>query len=1736
MLSSFDIQKLYLAYFGRPADPAAVTGWAASGLTESQLVLIFVDTDEYRINTLSDPAIESPDGTVNLQGLITELYQRLGGRDPAQVEVDGWTNAVATGAVNLDYLALTLANAIINLPDGTDLENNLRRKIDASNRFTGDLASNSSKAQLYSGFLPIQIGIDYLDSISASTSTSQIAQLSTAAINSLPPLGAEFTLASSANSVLEGNAVTVTLQAFPLNEPPVGQVYSYTIIGSGGFDANDLESGQLTGTVAVDAFGVANINIRVKQDARLEPGESFTVQVNGFSSYQTAPISVIDNPPPIQLQVAASSTAVNEGETLTFFITTENVAPGTSLQWNLAGVTSSDINGANPFGSVTVDAQGNAQVTFNISRDLFTEGPETVTFTATGLGLSESATSVINDTSLTPSLQVAASSTAVNEGGTLTFFITTVSVAPGTSLQWNLAGVTSSDINGANPFGTVTVDAQGNAQVTFNISEDLTTEGLETVTFSASGAGLFGTASSVINDTSTTPVPALQVNAGATAVNEGGTLTFFITTENFPPGTSLLWTLAGVTSSDINGANPFGTVIVDAQGNAQVTFNISEDLTTEGPETVTFTATGLGLSESATSVINDTSKTPGPSLQVQASATAVNEGGTLTFFVTTENFPPGTILAWTLAGVNPADINGANPFGNVTVNAQGNAQVTFNISADLTTEGPETVTFTATGLGLSESATSVINDTSLTPALPTSVLLTTDQDISGLTIIATPAVETFTFIGNTKSGPGAQPTLGQGDQLDGRPAGEAILQLNAFNTFDINNFSTLGVDTFRLFVNASSQADQSSVNMSGAGRDPDQGFAVDPDLAIKNYEIFQSNLKSLLFSDIQAITIDGEPLSILVNDASTCFEFNFDQNALAGSSDSLNLTLIETPIDPSGIASGFDFTQGPFSVDADIEELRLFSEGPTDNVLSQLSVGDALERLFISGTQSFELTTDLGTNFLPPQTEACGPNGNSQVYLIDASELCGDLTLTYTSLFDGVVEVFGAKGQNKLTFDTELDSGNPAQALSHFYVEIENDEACGLPNDTVTTTLGNDTVLSGIGNDYVHVGVGNNVVDAGSGNDTVSAGSGNDSILGGTGNDSITAGDGRNTVDAGDGNDTVAAGSGNDSVIGGIGNDSICVDGGNNTVVAGEGDDTVGAGSGNDSVLGGAGNDLLVVGNGNNTVVGGEGKDSIYAGSGNDSLVGDSQDDVIYAGGGNNVVRGGTGNDLIQIGGGRDVVLAGLGEDTVFMRLEDLSGADQISGDESAIWDFQQGGPAPAGYGISDYIVFTSGGTLGLTETAGVQNIEGFKLTQLPGLDIFPTVEVCGEVVGNDDSIATASADYTIVLSQEVVRKSNEILQIDPFAFQDQRRFTIDATDLGSPILNPERGSGGNVTIDLLNLQQGDGFGNRTGFRFLGQSDFVQDEKIELIILDQDMVSSTLELQFNEQTIVVPECWNDPVNPQPVGLQNNFIQFVAEDTNFVADEDDLVNISGADRIILSAGTSILNAVFTLELSEDFLRNQIVFNSLLNRAEDFVITPDASLFPGATLNLFIESEDSDSPWNVVETGGTGGRLIVRTSGMLNVNYFDIDTGAAINFVDLPSWVVQADGLFFTQNADDIQGGDCDDVINAFQVSDLNPADSVNGGGGVDQVLFDFGVFNTSADFETSATVRYPDLCPDIAITANFDFTGLTLSAQLNLADFDNIEEFVFDPKNQDGVRFNGFNLGGNQDRRDRSLRS
>ena len=210
------VQYLNLAYFGRPADPASLTAFPATGMTDEQIVASFVKTSEYATNTLTPNSSTNPGGgsTVNQTNLINTFYQRLFGRLAAAVEITGWTTALAQGTVNEDYLGITIMRAGLNLPADTEMRKVLVAKFDSAQAFSNSLAASPSDAQAYSTSAAITSASNFLAGVTTSTAatSAEVSAAVTAMVGSSAALGSTFELTTNVDT-FTGTAQNDTFSA-----------------------------------------------------------------------------------------------------------------------------------------------------------------------------------------------------------------------------------------------------------------------------------------------------------------------------------------------------------------------------------------------------------------------------------------------------------------------------------------------------------------------------------------------------------------------------------------------------------------------------------------------------------------------------------------------------------------------------------------------------------------------------------------------------------------------------------------------------------------------------------------------------------------------------------------------------------------------------------------------------------------------------------------------------------------------------------------------------------------------------------------------------------------------------------------------------------------------------------------------------------------------------------------------------------------------------------------------------------------------------------------------------------------------------------------------------------------------------------------------------------------------------------------------------------------------------------
>jgi hypothetical protein len=97
--------------------------------------------------------------------------------------------------------------------------------------------------------------------------------------------------------------------------------------------------------------------------------------------------------------IEKSVSSVDEGASVTFTLTTTNVANGTEVPYTITGISAADITSGSLTGNFTVNSN-TATVTITATADQLTEGAETATLTLDNVADFDSVT--VNDTSLTP--------------------------------------------------------------------------------------------------------------------------------------------------------------------------------------------------------------------------------------------------------------------------------------------------------------------------------------------------------------------------------------------------------------------------------------------------------------------------------------------------------------------------------------------------------------------------------------------------------------------------------------------------------------------------------------------------------------------------------------------------------------------------------------------------------------------------------------------------------------------------------------------------------------------------------------------------------------------------------------------------------------------------------------------------------------------------------------------------------------------------------------------------------------------------------------------------------------------------------------------------------------------------------------------------------------------------------------------------------------------------------------
>ena len=425
-----------------------------------------------------------------------------------------------------------------------------------------------------------------------------------------------FTLTTTAGAAINesdaGDTEAINLIYVKLNTTnvPDGTVLPYTVTG---IDSNDLIVGTQTvngipNVVLSDVTGnfivgtTDELNFGLSADGVTEGPEVFSMSLdNGRSN--TIEITINDTSTPIEYYTLQVPPTANEGDTIDVTLTTLNAPPGRLIPWKinkstLSGQTNLDdfVGLASLSGNFVVPFT-NSIITssFTFAEDFVTEGTETMELSI-GTNVENSVRVNVRDfcqvfdtsTALPDAYLLQANggdSATINEGDTVRITLSTQNIADGTELPYTITGVSPIDINPPSLTGKFIIGSL--SAVDIIATQDSTTEGTEVMNLALDNGRV--NIDTTILDTSQSAPATFAISSNKASVIEGESFTITLNTTNVADGTSVLYDISGIDQSDIS-ENLTGNFTVNSNTASQ-TFNIINDGSTEGNETLTFTLT-----------------------------------------------------------------------------------------------------------------------------------------------------------------------------------------------------------------------------------------------------------------------------------------------------------------------------------------------------------------------------------------------------------------------------------------------------------------------------------------------------------------------------------------------------------------------------------------------------------------------------------------------------------------------------------------------------------------------------------------------------------------------------------------------------------------------------------------------------------------------------------------------------------------------------------------------------------------------------------------------------------------------------------------------------------------------------------------------------------------------------------------------------------------------------------------
>jgi Ca2+-binding RTX toxin-like protein len=1054
--TALTVQQLNLAYFGRPADPASLIAFPASGMSDEEIVLEFVKTNEYSVNTITPTSVADAVGgrTFNETSLINTFYQRLFGRLAEASEVAGWSTALATGTVNHDYLGITILRAALNLPAGTAMQDVLLGKIGSADAFTENLSNNSASAQAYSTSEAATSGATFLAGRTTTATAAEAATAVTAMVATGDPAPAAapasqlFTLTTGVD-ILSGGAAADTFTAGLSTNGTMVLQTADVLTGGEGLDAlSAIFSIAVATTLTPTLNGIETLTLNNSTtaavagtfDATFAPDlTSVTVTP---STAQTLNVNQLQN-----TSVALGVTSANLASTVAFdFVNTAVAGTADSASLTLT---------SNAQGTVNVDA---AIETLNVvssgSANAITLGSSVDTLNISGTAAFTDATANTTSETITSTSTGAVTLTSNNANA-----VTYTGGAGVDTVIFTEGAAASNTFNGGGGNDSVTfTDALADADVVNggDGTDILIADEDEVIALTAAASitsietlNIIGAQSAALNISTFDTGNTIDTLNLAAATNAAG-ITFGAGSKTLNAGAALGAALA-VTSNGTGTADVLTIANTDDGADALD----GRAIATTGYETVSLVTSGTGTAvrqDTGTITLNATAGT--------TPTTTLNISGTNS--ITTGVITANVVDASGLSGTALFSNTGAATVGVTSLTGSANNDILVG-SATATTINGGAGDDTITGGAAADTINAGAGDDAINGAAGDDTI---NGDAGADTITGGAGNQ------NLNGGDGNDTIVsGTGNDVINGGAGDDTVNMDSALTIQDTVVGGAGSDT--LIIDAAATAATASTNVSGFETLRLVG-AITQDMAVyasnttfttldngSNAAVVFNNALDTVTTLTSSVTSAGAGtirLERLVDGAASSIAFNAENDGGTTTVTTLRVDDEETVTLSSGAAAAEDLTVTTLTA-ADLTTLNL------------TGTGDVIITNAVAGTA---------------------------VTTVDSSGLTGAATVIASGA-TGVVTMTGNASSTAVTTFTGGDAGGIITG--------------GGGNDALTGGDSNDTITGGAGDDTLNGAGGNDTLTGGAGDDQINGGDGNDTIVGGEGENIITGGLGIDNID-----------------------------------------------------------------------------------------------------------------------------------------------------------------------------------------------------------------------------------------------------------------------------------------------------------------------------------------------------------------------------------------------------------------------------------------------------------------------------------------------------------------------------------------------------------------------------------------------------------------------------------------------